>query len=215
VLDQLEAEGVSDKASGLVIDFEDLPPGAQPDLLTFLSSARGRCRRHGWTLAITAPVADPNWNLSALAKSADRVILMAYDEHWQSGAPGPIASNPWFDSVVKRAVAQLPPAEAIVAVASYAYDWPVGEPATILSIPRAETLAAENGVRPERDPRSGSEHFTYTAGGVAHVVWMSDTSAVRGQMEIARSVGARVVGLWRLGTEDPAIWDSWGADDTQ
>lgn len=211
VLDQLETEGLSDKASGLVVDFEDLPPGAQPDLLMFLASARERCRRHGWTLAVAAPVTDPDWNLSALAKVTDRVVLMAYDEHWPAGTPGPIASTPWFSSVVRRAVSQLPPAEAIVALASYAYDWSMEGPATILAIPEAETLAARNGVRPEREPASGSEHFTYTAGGVAHMVWMSDAVAVRSQMEIARTVGVRNVGLWRLGTEDPAIWSSQDA----
>ena len=206
VLDQLETEGVRDKASGLVVDFEDLPPGAQPDLLAFLAAARDRYRHHGWTLAVTAPVANPNWNLSALATAADRVVLMAYDEHWLSGTPGPIASDPWFDSVVSRAVRQLPPPEAIVVIASYAYDWRIGGPATILAIPQAQALAARNGVHPERDQASGSEHFTYTAGGAAHEVWMSDAAEVRGQMEIARTAGAQGVGLWRLGTEDPAIW---------
>jgi len=208
VLDQLEAEGVRDKASGLVIDFEDLAPSAKPDLPAFLALARGRCHRHGWVLAVTAPVSNPDRDLSALAKSADRVILMAYDEHWQSGPPGPIASDPWFDAVVRQAMTRLPPAKAVVAVASYAYDWPAAGPATILSIPQAQTLAAQNGLGPDRDPTNGEARFAYTAAGVAHRVWMSDAAAVRRQTQVAQAVGARAVALWRLGSEDPAIWSA-------
>lgn len=127
VLDQIEAEAISDKAAGLVIDFEDLPANAQPDLVAFLNSARDRCRRHGWLLAVTAPVSNPDWDLPRLAGASDRVILMAYDEHWQSGAAGPIASRSWFTAAVRRAIAQIAPTKAVVAIASYAYDWPVGE----------------------------------------------------------------------------------------
>jgi spore germination protein YaaH len=205
-LDQLEAQGVREQASSLVVDFEDLPSGGQADLLTFLSAARDRCRRHGWTLAVTAPPANPDWNLAAVRRAADRVVLMAYDEHWQTGQPGPIASDAWFASVVRRAVAQIPPGETIVAVAAYAYDWPAMGPAAVLSIPQAEAVAAQHGVRPERDPASGAEHFAYTQGGVSHVVWMSDAVAVRGQIAAAHSARAQAVALWRLGTEDPAVW---------
>ena len=207
-LDQLEAQGVREKADGLVVDFEDMPPGAQPDLLAFLASARERCRRHGWTLAVTAPPANPDWSLSALGRAADRLILMAYDEHWQTGAPGPIASNPWFGGMVKRAVGQIPPARTIAAIAAYAYDWPAKGPATVLSIPQAQALAAQNRVKPERDPASGGAHFAYTANGVAHVIWMSDAAVVRGQVAVARSAGAQGIALWRLGTEDPAVWSA-------
>ena len=206
LLDQLEAQGVREQASGLVVDFEDLPSGAQSNLLPFLAAARERCRRHGWTLAVTVPPANPDWNLAAVGRAADRLILMAYDEHWQTGQPGPIASDAWFTTVAKRAIAQIPAGGTIVAVAAYAYDWPTSGPATVLSIPQAEALAAQHGVRPERDPASGAEHFSYTVGGAAHAVWMSDAAAVRGQAAAARSAGAQAVALWRLGTEDPAVW---------
>jgi spore germination protein YaaH len=206
LLDRLEAQGVREKAGGLVIDFEDLPPGAPGDLQAFLAAARERCRRHGWTLAVTAPPANPDWNLAAIGQAVDHVVLMAYDEHWQTGAPGPIASNPWFASVVKRAAGQIPPGRTIVAVAAYAYDWPAKGPATVLSIPQAQALAARNKARPERDPASGAEHFGYAADGAPHQVWMSDAGAVRGQVGVARSAGAEGIALWRLGTEDPGVW---------
>jgi spore germination protein YaaH len=206
LLRELETQTVASKADGLVFDVEDLPPGAQPDLLAFLAAAHDLCRRHGWILAITAPAANPDWNLAALGQATDRLILMAYDEHWQTGPPGPIASDPWFETVVRRALAQIPSGRAIVGIAAYAYDWPARGPAAILSIPDAEALAARSGARPERDQAGGGEHFSYVAGDGAHVVWMSDAVAAARQMALARAAGAQAIAIWRLGTEDPRLW---------
>jgi spore germination protein YaaH len=206
VLDQIEAEAVKDEAAGLLFDLENLPAQSQPDLLAFLATVHERCRRHGWVLGVAAPVANPDWDLAKLGRIADRVILMAYDEHWQSGAPGPIASDRWFASTVGKALTDVPPSRTIVAIASYAYDWPATGPATILSIEQANALASANNVKPVRDSASGSSHFSYRVNGTVHSVWMSDASTVQHQLSIIRSSQAAGAALWRLGTEDPAIW---------
>jgi spore germination protein YaaH len=206
VLDQLEQQAITEKASGLLIDFEDLPPAAQPDLRRFLRQARERCRGHGWILAVTAPVADPAWDLPAIAQAADRIVLMAYDEHWQSGPAGPIASKAWFGAVAAKAMAGIPSSKAIIAVASYAYDWPTGQSAKVLSIEQAEALAAQAGVRPDVDPAGADDHFAYSVDGVQHDVWMMTADITSAEVGLARSLGARNVALWRLGTEDPLFW---------
>jgi spore germination protein YaaH len=207
VLDRIEAEAKAEKADGLVIDLEDLPSAAAPDLLAFLAAAKRRCRDHGWTLAVTAPPGGANPDLSALGREADRVVLMAYDEHWQTGRPGPIASAPWFTSVVRRASSQLPASKLIVALSAYAYDWPANGPAAILSVPQADALAAQHGAKVERDPASGAAHFVYSADGIEHTVWASGAAVVRSQLAIAHAAGARSFALWRLGTEDPSMWN--------
>ncbi len=207
LLGRIEAEAVGVAAAGLVVDFEDLPPAAQPDLRMFLARARDRARRHGWTLAVTAPVADPAWDLAAIGKVADRVILMAYDEHWQTGPPGPIASDRWFRSAVTRAVAHVPRGRSVVAIASYAYDWPANGPATVLSVGQAEALAAQAGVPLVVDSESGATHFAYATGGIGHQVWIATAATAGAQAAIARAAGAADVALWRLGTEDGRLWN--------
>jgi spore germination protein YaaH len=200
LLDRLVQQIGDEKASGAVIDLEALPTGTMPDLQRFLAQARGRLKAHGWSLMVTVPVADPQWDAAALAGSVDRVILMAYDQHYQGGEPGPIAADDWFATVVGHALKSLPAGKAIVAVASYAYDWSPGQPTRVLSIPQALDLARGAGVTP------ADEHFTYTADGATHQVWMMTAGSVRRQMAIATRLGAAGVALWRLGSEDPAIW---------
>jgi spore germination protein YaaH len=36
-------------------------------------------------------------------------MLMAYDEHWATGAPGAIAGQDWFDATLKKRMAELSP----------------------------------------------------------------------------------------------------------
>ena len=206
LLDQIESIAANEHAAGLLFDFEALPPSAQGGLARFLSAARARCQRHGWTLAATAPVADPTWDLASLGRIADRIVLMAYDEHWQSGPPGPIASNPWFASAVSHALRLIPPDRAVIGVASYAYDWPQGRSATVLSIAQATQLARRAGVAVMMDAASGNGHFAYTDRGMLHQVWMMRAATVDYQVRLARSAGASSVALWRLGTEDSSIW---------
>jgi hypothetical protein len=54
------------------------------------------------------PVDDENWHLRAFADVADKIVLMAYDEHWRGGAR-PIASNGWFLSRVAGMIKGLAP----------------------------------------------------------------------------------------------------------
>ena len=64
----------------------------------------------GVTVAIAVPADDPAWNLGAYARVTDKLFLMAYDEHYQGGDPGAIASQRWFEAVVARAARTVPPA---------------------------------------------------------------------------------------------------------
>ncbi len=89
LLDRLEAALVAARVEGVFFDFESLPPSAQPNYLAFLREAKVRCAKHGWKLAMAAPVADSDWNLRAFAGVVDRLFLMAYDEHEPDSPPGP------------------------------------------------------------------------------------------------------------------------------
>ncbi|WP_310101985.1 glycosyltransferase [Sphingomonas sp. BE138] len=191
--------------AGVMLDLESLPARAHRDYRSFLAELRARFAPRGWVVALAAPVADPDWDLRAYAAVADRVVLMAYDEHWMGGSPGPIASQPWFARVVANAVAQAGADKAIVAIGSYAYDWQ-GRTTTPLSIADALALAAEAGVTPQFDARSGNSRFAYARAGAAHQVWMLDALSAANQMAVVRRTGAAGVALWRLGSEDPQVW---------
>jgi cellulose synthase/poly-beta-1,6-N-acetylglucosamine synthase-like glycosyltransferase/peptidoglycan/xylan/chitin deacetylase (PgdA/CDA1 family)/spore germination protein YaaH len=206
-LAQLEPMLARQQARGVVFDFESLPASAQPDYKAFLGEAHARFAKRGWLVTLAVPVGDENWRLPDYAKVADRLFIMAYDQHWPEGTPGPIAGQTWFVDKVRGAVAEIGADKAIVAVGSYAYDWTDGQsPAEAQSIEDAWLSAHDSGVMPRFDRESGNTTFDYEENGKAHHVWMLDAASAWNQLRVAHALGTSGVALWRLGTEDPGVW---------
>ncbi|ARR54059.1 polysaccharide deacetylase [Rhizorhabdus wittichii DC-6] len=207
-LDRVAALLAANQASGVFFDFEELPADAHPAYRAFLTEARRRLP--GMQIAIAVPVADATWDLKAYARVADKLFLMAYDEHSEPGDPGPIASRPWFADSVARAVRGLPPDRVVVALGSYAYDWEKGGDTIAHSVEDVWLAAHDSGVVPRFDPASGNSSFAYLEGGVRHDIWLLDAAAMHGQIATLRTLGLHQVALWRLGTEDPSVWTMFG-----
>lgn len=219
LLDKVAAAVARHGAAGAFFDLENLPASAHGNYRALLGEARLRLatvvKGQPAAVMIAAPVADAAWDLGAYASVADRVVLMAYDEHWQSGAPGPIASQAWYAQVVEAAVARTGPDRAIVAVGSYAFDWAKGQAlADSITVPQAWARAAQAGTRPLFDRASGNSGFAYTRAGVRHEVWMLDALSAWNQLLALRAVRPAGVALWRLGSEDPGFWPALGAART-
>lgn len=157
---------------------------------------------------MAVPVGDPDWNLRAYARVADKLFLMLYDEHWASGDPGPIASQAWFVRHLQQAAREVGPGKAIATVANYGYDWAAGRPAEALTVEEA-WLAARGSAAPIRfDRASSNARFDYEEDGVAHQVWLLDAASGWNQLRAAHLEGVAGVALWRLGSEDPSIWQA-------
>lgn len=211
LLDRLEAFLIANKADGAFFDFENLPTASQRDYQAFLRETRVRFAPHGWLIAMAAPVGDPSWHLPAYAGLVDRLFLMAYDEHDPDGDPGPIASQSWFVSTLATALKGLPPEKVAVAIGSYAYDWTKGAPpADTPSLEEAMVIAHDSGTVPRFDSVSGNLTFSYEEDGKQHELWMLDAASFHNQMLAARAAGIGAIGLWRLGTEDPSVWQVFG-----
>jgi len=213
LLDQLEPWLVKNDAGGVFFDFENLTTVARGDFLIFLREARIRFLKHGWVVAIAAPVgADSGWDMPAFAKVVDRVFLMAYDEHELGGEPGPIASQHWFEQSVAAAAKGVPRDKLVVALGSYAYDWHGTHGGDALDVEEAWQNARDSGTAPSFDPASGNSSFAYSEGNVRHVVWLLDAASAYNQMRFLQRNGLNGVALWRLGSEDPGFWSIFGRD---
>ena len=95
---------------GVQIDFEIVPDASSRYYLSFLKELKARIGSKVLSVAVPARrefVADA-YNYEALSGCVDRIIVMAYDEHWNASEPGPIASTEWCGKVVKYASAHIP-----------------------------------------------------------------------------------------------------------
>ncbi|WP_288459565.1 glycosyltransferase [uncultured Sphingomonas sp.] len=192
------------RQGGVVMDFEALPEGAMRDYLAFLRTLKTALPA-GTELAVTVPAEDEAWPLAAFARVADRVIFMAYDQHWEGGTPGPIAAQGWFVQQVEAALRVIPRDKLVVALGSYAYDWH-GDDTDALSIEEAWLAAHDSQAPITFDPGSGNPTFAYEEDGQHHAIWMMDAATSWNQLKALKKLGIDDVALWRLGSEDPGFW---------
>jgi spore germination protein YaaH len=207
----LAAQARAQGYGGYVLDLESLSPGtaaAYPALLTRLHAA---LRPLGKALWVTATLSTDPALLQQLADATDAVVLMAYDQCWATGTPGPIAAQDWLEAMLDAKLGPkdggADPSRYVVALGAYGYDWPAGQPAQVVSAPQAVQLAKANGQAIAREAPAASPHFAYTGStGDTHAVWYLDAAAFRTQRAAALARHVRGVAVWRLGLEDPAIW---------
>lgn len=193
------------KLAGLVMDFETVPADSMRDYVKFLRELNTAMPRDS-QLAVTAPAEAGRGLLAAFSRVSDRVILMAYDQHWQGGQPGPIAPQDWFVQVVSAAQRAVGPGKLVVAMGSYAYDWH-NTATDALTIEEAWLAAHESDAQVAFDRFSGNAGFAYDEDGEHHNIWMLDAATSWNQFQALKRLGVGAVAMWRLGSEDPGFWE--------
>lgn len=213
LLDRVEAMLIEQRAAGVSFDFEELPASSHPFYLRFLAEARARLAPHKMLITVQVPVGDAAWDLKAYARVADKLFLMNYDQHYPGGDAGPIAAQPWFVQQLRAALTAIPRDKLIVAIGNYAQDWPDGQTdANGLSVQEAWLLAHDNGSPTRFDPASGNATFDYTDDdGTLHHVWSLDAASAWNQLRAIKISGASGIALWKMGGEDPGVWDDFRA----
>jgi cellulose synthase/poly-beta-1,6-N-acetylglucosamine synthase-like glycosyltransferase/peptidoglycan/xylan/chitin deacetylase (PgdA/CDA1 family)/spore germination protein YaaH len=208
-LDRFEAFLLTNHASGAVFDFEQLDRPSQINYLLLLREARLRFAKHGWLVTVAVPV-DETWPLRPFAAVADKLFVMAYDEHSNDGPPGPIASQQWWASAVANALRQIPRDKVIVTIGNYAYDWHDGggDPD---NVEEAWVDAGDSDAPPVFDRAAANSTFAYDdEQGHRHTVWLLDAASAFNELTLLDRVGVHEVAMWRIGSEDPALWSIFG-----
>lgn len=200
---QIVAQG---RYRGIVLDFEGQAPADTSLTLrvarSFADSARGRGAS---LIAMAIPAADTAaYPTRTFMSAVDLLIVMLYDEHWSTSAPGPIATPSWVRRTLALRVAEVGASRIVAALPVYGYQWRTStRPATPLSFDDARRAAAESSVALVRDPASQSLHAIQPGD---WELWQSDAELLRALRDEVASLGVTKIALWRLGLEDPGVW---------
>ena len=201
--------------AGVNLDLEDLDAATWQQVAAFVESAWAELHPRGFLLSIDLPADTRGVPVERLAAATDFLVVMAYDDHSSADNPGPIATP---DSVARSVAAYLKRAPAdriVVALGAYGYDWPLdsdgdtARPAEELAFAQALALARENEVPIEWEAESKSSFFEYDEEEKKekHEVRFLDAPAMAAQLEAIQNLHVRGVAIWRLGAEDPRIFD--------
>lgn len=202
------------KFGGVTIDLEEVPSGSQANLLRFMTELHAAFLQRGFLVAQAVPFDNPEWNYQAYAAVTDYLMLMGYDEHSQTSQPGSIAGQNWFEQTLAKRMRELDPAKTILCVGSYGYNWTDGNnEAEDITFQEAVLAARDSDARIEFEPMSRNPHFSYDEeDGSHHTVWFLDAATAYNEMRAAASYHPAGYALWRLGSEDPSLWQVFGSN---
>lgn len=200
------------KAAGVVVDWEQLDSAYKKDvtsLLERLADALHRDGRQLW-LCVTPGEELDYLDFDELPDFVDRFVAMLFDETSDIDPPGPLASRGWFEGWLHVLLQDSDPQQWIFVLGSYGYDWIVGgKQAEEISFPEAMSRASGADITSaEVTGPNYSPYFYYEDGDKEHAVWFLDLATFLNELREVRREKAGGLGVYRLGTEDTAIWDA-------
>ena len=147
------------------------------------------------------------YDFAALAKAADFLSFMTYDEHNGVTGAGAVAGTPWMRQALEFSMQGVPPEKATLGLPTYYHDWTGVGYLTSSSYADAMMLAQQHGATPVFDPVEDEMHFGYDAYGVHHELWIQSTETLRRKLPLMYEFGLKGISVWRLGFEDPSFWN--------
>jgi spore germination protein len=192
---------------GLQIDFENIPQRDGEPYLSFLKELRAGLGKKMFTVALAArtrKVADDVYDYEKILPVVDRILVMAYDEHWSTSAAGPIASLAWCKRVADYSLKIIGKEKLIMGLPFYGRGWGRPNHSQAYIYTSVERVIKENNVKDIRR-ENGIPAFDYNAT-VSVKVYYEDEYSLSARMEMYRSMGVAAIGFWRLGQETSAVW---------
>ena len=198
--------------AGYIFDLENLSPQALAQYPALLAEARAALKPLGREVWVTVPFGDNDYKLKRFQSVADTVMLMAFDQHWGTSDAGPVVAQDWFENTLAEDMGQLDPSRTVIILGAYGYDWTQKDDkgpgrAESVEFYDATQLAHDAQADVSLDDDALNPHFSYVDDdGRTHVVWFLDAATVYNQFKASTAYRPMGYALWRMGAEDPAIW---------
>ncbi len=158
------------------------------------------------------------YDLKALAKYADLICLMTYDQHSRWTPPGPVAGWQWNLDKLKYALKFVPKNKLALGIPLYGYHWYAGDPglgkhnqhpnvtASYISGPDALFLLHNYNGHEFWDPIDHTSFFWFYRDQAREWVFYTNKRTFRDRYDLAKQYGIWGICAWVLGQEDPSIW---------
>jgi spore germination protein len=208
---------------GIDVDYENMAATDRDRYTAFIGQLATALHAGGKTLtvAVHPKTSEPGtWSgpqahdYAGLGRSVDRLRVMAYDYHWSTSGPGPVAPLGWVNDVARFAASQVPPQKVQLGMALYGYDW-VGTAGEGVTYDVITARMRQHGATRQWSVNDAAPSFTYTANRKQHTVWYEDAQSIAAKLPIVDRLGLAGAVFWRLGGEDPNVWRQVAGDVLQ
>lgn len=199
----------SEPFDGIQVDYELIPGKDSDNFMTFLKLLSAGARKKGKLFSVCVParvktISDDTFSYPKIAELSDRVMIMAYDEHWSTSLPGPIASVSWCEKIAGYALTVIPPEKLVMGLPFYGRSWANEKTA------QGWYFSGINRIIDQYD--SGKVEYVNDIPtvdikmDVNVTCWFEDTYSTVQKLRLYTSRGISYAAFWRIGQEDPEIW---------
>lgn len=196
-------EGDRQKYSQLIEELAMLlrPHGKHLSVDVVSQTAPPRPGDTGWAQAYDYP---------SLEKAVDMHILMGYDYSPMDGPPGPVSPLPWLRQVIEYTLTCVDRKKIAVGLPFYGRHWVVENgvhsPGKGLDFHQIQELLGRPSIKRDWDSGAQCPFIRFTEEGKNHILYYDDAESLKLKLDLVKAYKINAVAFWRLGVEDPAIW---------
>lgn len=202
---------------GINLDFENINLADRDALTCFVEETAAALHRQGRILSVdvTFPGGSENWSQcydrGALARAADYLAVMAYDEHGQSSSvAGSVASLDWVEAGLAATLEEVPSEKLLLGMPLYMRLWEEEGGRLVkvrtLTMAEAQRLLTEKKLRRTWLSDAAQYYFEYHAGDHLCRVWQEDARSLAQKAALVSRYDLAGAAFWRRGHETMDVW---------
>ncbi len=194
---------------GIQIDFENVGGRDRSNFMLFLKDIK-KALPEGKIFSIALPartklLSDEIYDYAKISEIVDRILIMAYDEHWSGGSPGPVASMDWCKRVINYARTVIPKEKLIMGLPFYGRSWQNESYGSAWIFTSMERIMNQNNIQ-SVDRKDSIPYFEYDQ--TVHVTaYYDDAYSLVERCRMYQLYNVDKLGFWRVGQEDVSFWD--------
>ncbi len=198
---------ITEAFDGVQIDFEAVSRDDADNFFGFLEELKRRLPAEKM-LSVAIPArtktAQDAYDYSRISAIADRIVIMAYDEHWSGSSPGPIASLSWCSRVLEYAKSRIELPKIIMGLPLYGRAWQDKRLAKAMRYQAAQDIVSDKKSNTGYTSELGA-HFEYSENVLVKVFYEDDRSLLE-KLKLYEAGDIPSVSFWRIGQSSPEFW---------
>lgn len=215
---------------GVNIDLENLNQDDRDNYVDFIRILREKMPDKIISVAVAANPKgltrdwQGSYDYVGLAEYSDYLMVMAYDEHYRNGPPGPVASASFVEKSIEYALSKTTKDKIVLGIPLYGRMWKNGEgfpQGYGVSNSRVEQLLSQYSHTISFDKATQTPCATITVkpsdvkpviGGTTltdgtYTIYYENRDSIKYKLSLVNKYDLRGAGSWSLGQESASTWD--------
>ncbi len=230
VVDELVTAVTENNLDGVNVDIENMTEGSRKWYVDFVKLLREKmpaekivavsvaANPKGWTTGWHG-----SYDYAELGKYADYLMIMAYDEHYEGGEAGSVASYEFIEESIKYALKHVTKEKIVLGLPLYARYWKTGATSggAAASYIQVQNLISKYDSKVTYDSESKSmkavitikesdekpKIYGKTLETGEYEFWYESDETIKEKLELINTYDLKGAGTWRLGMENVSMWD--------